>query len=372
MLTAQPPRPSPTGDRFGVAASLREIAALLAIEGASRFKVRAFERGAHTIESVSGDLAALVAAGDLTRLPGIGPVLAATVGEIVLTGASSMLTDLKRRLPPGVAELSTVLSLPRIKTLHEALGVGSLAELEAACRAGRVRAVKGFGEKTERKILDAIAARDERGESLHLHQADEAAAALIGMLRALPGVARAEIAGSLRRRAEVTRRLSAVVTAEDVDAVLERLGRDGRFAIDENRPGRASQHLRGNVPIDVRVVEPARFGAVLLWETSAPAHREALCGRAASRGLDLTAEGLAGARPPRPKRPSMKRWASPSSSPSCARATARSRRPRGASCRVSWLAKTCRAPCTATRTPPTDATRSSRWRARPTRWGFRT
>ena len=144
---------------------MREIAALLAIEGASRFKVRAFERGARTIESVPGDLAALVAAGDLTRLPGIGPVLAATVGEIVLTGASSMLTDLKRRLPPGVAELSTVLSLPRIKTLHEALGVGSLAELEAACRAGRVRTVKGFGEKTERRILDAIAARDERGES---------------------------------------------------------------------------------------------------------------------------------------------------------------------------------------------------------------
>ena len=281
-----------------MAAALREIAALLAIEGASPFKVRAFERGARTIESVSGDLAALVAAGDLTRLPGIGPVLAATVGEIVLTGASSMLTDLKRRLPPGVAELSAVLSLPRIKTLHEALGVGSLAELEAACRAGRVRTVKGFGEKTERRILDAIAARDERGESLLLHQADETAATLIGMLRALPGVAQAEVAGSLRRRAEVTRRLSAVVAAEDVDAVLERLGRDGRFAIDENRPGRASQDLRGHVHIDVRVVEPARFGAVLLWETSAPAHRDALRGRAASRGLDLTADGLAGAPSP--------------------------------------------------------------------------
>ena len=76
-------------------------------------------------------------------------------------------------------------------------------------------------------------------------------------------------------------------------------------------------------------------------------------------------------RPPRPKRPPTKRWASPSSSPSCARATARSRRPRGASCRVSWPAKTCRAPCTATRTPPTAATRSSRWRARPTRCGLR-
>ena len=79
-----------------MAAALREIAALLAIEGASRFKVRAFERGARTIESVPGDLAALVAAGDLTRLPGIGPVLAATIGEIVLTGAELAAEDLQR------------------------------------------------------------------------------------------------------------------------------------------------------------------------------------------------------------------------------------------------------------------------------------
>jgi DNA polymerase (family 10) len=275
-----------------VAAALREIAALLAIEGASRFRVRAFERGARTIDAYAGDLDVLVAAGDLTRLPGIGPVLAATVSEIVRTGTSALLDDLRRRLPPGVAELSGVLSLPRIRALHEALGIASLADLEAACRAGRVRGVKAFGEKTERKILDDLAARSERGHALLLHQADEAAATLVGMLRALPGVPRVEVAGSLRRRAEVTERLCAVVAADDVSAVLERLGRDARFTVDPS--GRAT--LRGgDLPIAVRIVEPGRFGAAWLWETGAPAHREGLRARAQARGLALTAEGLAGA-----------------------------------------------------------------------------
>jgi DNA polymerase (family 10) len=294
LHTAQPSRTPPAGDRFGVAAALREIAALLAIEGVSPFKVRAFERGARTIEGFSGDLPALVAVGDLTRLPGIGPVLASTISEIVRTGASSLLSDLARRLPPGVAELSAVLSLPRIKALHEALGIASLAELEAACREGRVRAVKGFGEKTERRILDDIAARAERGQALLLHQADETAETLLGMLRALPGVRQAEIAGSLRRRVEVTERLCAVAAAEDVDTDIERLARDARFEVEPDGAGRASLRLGGQVPIDVRVVEPERFGAVWLWETSAPAHRDALRARAAGRGLDLTAEGLAG------------------------------------------------------------------------------
>ena len=278
-----------------MAASLREIAALLATSGASRFKVRAFERGARTIESTSGDLPALVAASDLTQLPGIGPVLSSTIAEIVLTGRSSLLEDLKKRLPPGVAELSEVLSLPKIKALHEALGIASLAELEAACRAGRIRGVKGFGEKTERRILDAIAERAQREQAVLLHHADETAATLTSMLRALPGIRRVEVAGSLRRRLEVIERLRLVVAADDVTDVLERIGRDVRFEVDTGRPGWAALRLAGNVPMDVRVVEPEGFAGVWLWESSAPRHRDDLRGRAADRGLDLTAEGLAGA-----------------------------------------------------------------------------
>ncbi len=277
-----------------MAVSLREIASLLAVEGASAFKVRAFERGARTIESLSGGLEAMVAAGDLTRLPGIGPVLASVVSELVRTGSSTMLEDLRRRLPPGVAELSTVLSLPRIKTLHEALGVRSLADLEAACRAGRVRSVRGFGEKSERRLLEAIAARESAGpEVLLIHQADQAAESLLSLLRAVPGVAQAEIAGALRRRAEVSERLSAVIATDDVAAVLERLR--GHHAVDEARGGeRLTLRMSAPVPVDVRVVPSSRFGAAWLWDSSTHAHREQLRARAAARGQSLGPDGADG------------------------------------------------------------------------------
>jgi DNA polymerase (family 10) len=276
-----------------VAAALREIAALLAVEGASPYKVRAFERGARTVESLTGSLEALVAAGDLTRLPGIGPVLASTIADVVLTGSSPLLDDLRRRLPPGVTELIPILSLPRIKLLHGALGIRSLADLEAACRAGRVRTVKGFGAKTERRILDQIEAQAEpQPVALLIHQADEAAASLLALLRAVPGVARVEIAGPLRRRVEVSERLSAVIAAPDADAVLQHLARHHAVAPEEAGPGRVILRLHAPVPVDVRVVHPSRFGAAWRWDSSTHAHREQLRARAGALGLDLGPSGL--------------------------------------------------------------------------------
>src|SRR5262252_9268224 len=141
-------------DRFGVARALREIAALMQAEGANPFKVRAYERGARALEALAEDLDTLVASGRLTSVPGIGSALAATISELVRTGTSAQLERLRQRLTPGVIELGQVLSLSRIGVLHRALGIASLADLEAAARAGRIREVKGFGPRTEQKILE--------------------------------------------------------------------------------------------------------------------------------------------------------------------------------------------------------------------------
>ena len=145
-------------DRFSVARALREIASLMEVEGANPFKVRAYERGARALEGMPEDLGTLVREGRLTSVPGIGNALASTIAELFQTGRSPQLDRLRERLPPGVLELSQVLSLAKIGALHRALGIGSLADLETAARAGRIRDVKGFGDKTEQKILADIEA----------------------------------------------------------------------------------------------------------------------------------------------------------------------------------------------------------------------
>jgi DNA polymerase (family 10) len=291
MATARPPRAI---DRLGVADALREIGALLALEGASPFKSRAFERGARAVESVP-DLGALAAEGRLQEVPGVGPVLASTIEELLATGESRLLSELRGRLPAGVVELSGVVSLPRARVLHDALGIQTLAELEEACRSGRVRGVRGFGEKTEARLLAGLQSLAERGHALLLHRADAEAAAVAAFARGLPGVERVEIAGTLRRRHETVDRIEVVAGSQEPARALERAARlpQSRGLLREG-PQSMTFLLAGDVTVTLRIVPLPAFAGAWLWHTGADAHVRKLAERAAARGLTLGPQGLGG------------------------------------------------------------------------------
>ena len=145
-------------DKIAVARALREMGMLLEVKGENPFKVRAYENGARALEELPGNLDEVVAAGTLTDLPGIGEALAKKIEELFRTGRLEILDRLRAEMPAGVGEMLRIPDLgpKKVAALLAALGIGSVAELEAACLEGRVREVKGFGEKTERKILDGI------------------------------------------------------------------------------------------------------------------------------------------------------------------------------------------------------------------------
>ncbi|HTP24205.1 MAG TPA: helix-hairpin-helix domain-containing protein [Anaeromyxobacteraceae bacterium] len=145
-------------DKFAVARALREIGMLLAIKGENPFKVRAYGEGARALEEAGGDLAALLASGGLTELPGVGEALAKKIAELHLTGATPLLDRLREELPPTLLELAQIPGLgpKKIGALRAELGISSRADLETACRAGRVRGLKGFGPKAEQRILVAL------------------------------------------------------------------------------------------------------------------------------------------------------------------------------------------------------------------------
>jgi DNA polymerase (family 10) len=263
-------------DRLGVAAALREIALLLEVQGSSPHRVRAFDKGARAIESLSQDVAVLAKSGRLKELPGIGDTLARTITELVETGRSQVLEQLRQQLPAGVAELATVLSLSKILAVHEALGVTSLAGLEQAAREGRLRAVKGFGARTEQKVLKDIEARARRGQQTLLHHAQREADLALERVRAQEGVARAEIAGALRRRLEVIDRLDLVVSAARPEAVRPLL-RDLPLAA---------------LKAEVEVVTPDEFALAWHRRTGSEGHLARLAERAREKGLTLDERGL--------------------------------------------------------------------------------
>src|SRR5215204_1696284 len=150
-----PENQKPQLDRFGVAAALQEIAQMMELKGGQfRFKAKAYNAGARAIQGVA-DLDRLVREDRLTTLPRIGDALASQIKQLYLTGESSVLIGLRKEFPTGIAELSTVpgLSVEKIRLLQESLGISSIAELKAAAEAGQLQKLKGFGPKTEQRLL---------------------------------------------------------------------------------------------------------------------------------------------------------------------------------------------------------------------------
>jgi DNA polymerase (family 10) len=278
-------------DRLEIARILREIGALLEIDGTNPWRARAYVRGAEAIEELGPDFEALADRSRLTEVPGIGAALAAQIAEI-RAGGSKLHAALSAKYPPGVLELVGIrgLGLPKIRALHEALGIDGIDALERACRAGEVRAVRGFGPRSEASLLSAIAEARVREERVLLVEAEPIARRLLAHVRALP-TSRAEIAGESRRGVESTTAIVIVATGEDLDALAAHVARApllDRVEI-ERVEGPATtwpvRHGTGSKPIEVRglvashglralvlVVEPSAFATTLFVATGPTAH----------------------------------------------------------------------------------------------------
>jgi DNA polymerase (family 10) len=263
-------------DRFEIAANLREIARLLSLLGENPFKAQAYERGARSLERLEGDFDSLIAGGRLTSISGVGSALAAIIEEIYRTGECWMLQRMRQELPPGAVELSAVpgLSLKKINALHDALRVESIAELKTACEAGLVSRVKGFGEKSQAKLLadiEKIAGRAER--ALLLVHALEEAERIVRHLRGCPELFEAEPAGAVRRRRETVQKITIVAASHEPRAVLDRFLSYPALARTEClEDSRCLARLAGGFPGELVVVEPGRYIAELHQRTGSRRH----------------------------------------------------------------------------------------------------
>src|SRR5688572_2111159 len=204
-------------DKFGIAAALQEIARLMELKGGQyRFKAKAYNAGARSIQAV-GNLDRLVRKSLLTTLPRIGGALASQISQLYLTGESSVLNELRKEFPRGVVELSAVpgLSLSKVQQLHAELGINSVAELKAAAEAGQIRDLKGFGPKTEQRLLETLSTKAKKpSHRLHLHHALNTAEQIIEYMRTSRDLVDIDCAGSLRRRKETVGTIEIVASSK--------------------------------------------------------------------------------------------------------------------------------------------------------------
>ena len=285
-------------DRLAIARALGETADLLALTGDEPFRARAYQRGARVLESLSdADFTRLLAQNRLTTLAGIGRGLALVIGDLARGDRSPTLEKVRGSLPGGARELSQIpnLGLKKIRALNRALGVETIADLRTACEAGRVRTVKGLGEKTERRILESIRALEARtpeperpATRVLLAQALDVADRVLAHLRTVPGVTAAEVAGDLRRSTETVDRLVIVLASRKQEATLAAALASPLLVSPGTRDGHTVQAtLVTGLPLELRVVAPDRWAATLLAATGSAEHLRDLAPLARERAVDL-------------------------------------------------------------------------------------
>lgn len=280
-----------------VAAAFDEIADLLEFQNANPFRVRAYRSAARRINDLPEPLAKIAADPNrqLTDLEGIGKDLAQKIGEVLDTGSITMLEELRSAIPGGVLAIVRIPGMgpKKAAALHKELGITSLDGLRAACEADQVQALKGFGKKTQEKILAGIDMAAKAHERIYWAHADEIVQELLAHMRELKSIRQMEVAGSYRRGRETIGDLDLLVDADDADAVMDQLGRFEELATVIGRGDtKMSIRLGRGLQIDLRVVPAKSFGAALQYFTGSKDHNVVLRGMAKDRGLRINEYGV--------------------------------------------------------------------------------
>lgn len=274
---------------------LDEIALLLELKDENPFKIRAYRHGAETVRGFDGEIVELAANNQLHGIKGIGEALRDKLHELAATGSLKFHQDLRAEFPPGLFDLFELEGLgpKKVKALHETLGISSVERLKEACEQGNVAGLPGFGAKTQAKILDAIAHREQFAGRFLLGSVSPLAGEILDTLRLHPEISRLTVAGSFRRAKETVHDLDFLVATKEPQLVCEDFTTlpqvESVIACGETK---SSVRLKNGMQCDLRAVSNAQFPFALLYFTGSKEHNVALRSLALKRGLSLNEYGL--------------------------------------------------------------------------------
>jgi DNA polymerase (family X) len=284
-------------DKLQVAHVLNEIGTLLELQGENQFRCNAYHNGARALEQLEGNLAEMVAAKKLGEIPGIGETLQQKITTLVTTGKLEFYDELKQKVPAGLIEMLRIQGMgpKKVKALYSELGIDTLDKLKAACEADRIAALKGFGAKTQQKILEGLAFLDKTGKRFLISEALEIATDVFNRLRDHPKVKRAELCGSLRRRKETIGDLDILVSSSDAKTLMDAfVGLPAVTQVIGHGETKSSVVLANGLNCDLRVVTDEQYPFALHYFTGSKEHNIAIRARAQSYGLKLNEYALEG------------------------------------------------------------------------------
>ena len=282
-------------DRTDVVKILNFMADLLDLESDNPFRSRSFRSGARALEGLSGDLSQLVEAQELTSVKGIGESIAAVIADLLTTGSTGRLDELLEAIPEGVRDMLSIAGLgpKKIRVIWKEMGIEDIEVLAEACREGRLAGFKGFGAKSEAKILQGIDYMESVSGMFLRVECEKVAAELLDYVAGCTAVGRVEVAGSYRRAKEVMKDLDLVISTADPAAVVEHICSWPRSAeVVARGESKTSLRCPGGLGVDFRIVEDSQFPFALCHFTGSKEHNTAMRARAKKQGLKLNEYGL--------------------------------------------------------------------------------
>ena len=282
-------------DKKDIAEVLDRIGTMLEIKGENPFKVRAYFSGARTLQTMEEDLGEVIQSRKLGEVPGIGKALTEKIETLYATGELAFYDKLIASVPSGLMDLLDIPGLggKKIKVLHEKLAIDSIETLTMACQEGRVADLKGFGKKTEEKILSGIENREAYAARHLWWDARAVVEKILPGLEALPEVERVEAAGSFRRGMETVGDLDFLVASSTPVPIMKWFtSMEGIVEITAHGETKSSVRFEGGMQADIRVVPAEQFYFALHHFTGSKDHNVRMRQKALSLGMSLSEWGL--------------------------------------------------------------------------------
>lgn len=273
---------------------LEQIAIYMELKGENPFKISAFRKAAFALEADDRSLSEI---SHFAELPGIGKGTEAVIEEYISQGHSSVLSSLQEEVPKGLIPL---LQLPglggkKISRLYQELGVVDIETLKAACESNQVAGLKGFGKKSQEKILEAIAGAGSQPDRLPIAYMLPIAESIEQYLRKIKEVSEFSRAGSLRRMKETMKDLDYVIATEHgqtvKNALLTMPGVQDATASGDTK---ITLILSGQfqVSVDFRLVQPEEFASALHHFTGSKEHNIRMRQRAKEQNEKISEYGV--------------------------------------------------------------------------------